>query len=32
LREAAKAESPDYFEWLQQHLHEVFEHERKPKQ
>ncbi|ENU30679.1 glutamyl-tRNA reductase [Acinetobacter sp. CIP-A165] len=32
LREAAKAENPDYFEWLQQHLHDVFEHERKPKQ
>ena len=32
LREAAKAEHPDYFEWLQQHLQYVFEHERKPKQ
>ena len=32
LREAAKAENPDYFEWLQQHLYDVFEHERKPKQ
>lgn len=31
LREAAKAENPDYFEWLQQHLQEVFDHERKPK-
>ncbi len=31
LREAAKAENPDYFEWLQQHLQDVFEHERKPK-
>ena len=31
LREAAKAESPDYFEWLQQHLQDVFDHERKPK-
>ncbi|EOQ75547.1 MULTISPECIES: glutamyl-tRNA reductase [Acinetobacter calcoaceticus/baumannii complex] len=31
LREAAKAENPDYFEWLQQHLHDVFDHERKPK-
>jgi glutamyl-tRNA reductase len=32
LREAAKAENPDYFEWLQQHLQDVFEHERKPRQ
>ena len=32
LREAAKAENPDYFEWLQQHLQYVFEHERKPRQ
>ena len=32
LREAAKAENPEYFEWLQQHLQSVFEHERKPKQ
>jgi len=32
LREAAKSENPDYFEWLQQHLHDVFEHERKPRQ
>ena len=31
LREAAKAENPDYFEWLQQHLQDVFDHERKPK-
>jgi len=31
LREAAKAENPDYLEWLQQHLQEVFDHERKPK-
>ncbi|AUM27358.1 glutamyl-tRNA reductase [Acinetobacter pittii] len=31
LREAAKAENPDYFEWLQQHLQNVFEHERKPR-
>ncbi|MDS7929283.1 glutamyl-tRNA reductase [Acinetobacter sp. V102_4] len=31
LREAAKAESPDYFEWLQQHLQDVFDHERKSK-
>lgn len=31
LREAAKAENPDYFEWLQQHLEDVFEHERKSK-
>ncbi|EKU36734.1 MULTISPECIES: glutamyl-tRNA reductase [Acinetobacter] len=31
LREAAKAENPDYFEWLQQHLQHVFDHERKPK-
>jgi len=31
LREAAKAENSDYFEWLQQHLQDVFEHERKPK-
>lgn len=31
LREAAKAENPDYFEWLQQHLQDVFEHERKPR-
>lgn len=30
LREAAKAENPDYFEWLQQHLQDVFDHERKP--
>ena len=32
LREAAKAENPDYLEWLQQHLQDVFEHERKPRQ
>ncbi|NUF31055.1 glutamyl-tRNA reductase [Acinetobacter oleivorans] len=31
LREAAKAENPDYLEWLQQHLQDVFDHERKPK-
>ena len=31
LREAAKAENPDYFEWLQQHLQDVFDHERKSK-
>lgn len=31
LREAAKAENPDYFEWLQQHLQDVFDHERKPR-
>ena len=31
LREAAKSENPDYFEWLQQHLQDVFDHERKPK-
>ncbi|MFI8009813.1 glutamyl-tRNA reductase [Acinetobacter sp. ABJ_C4_1] len=31
LREAAKAENPDHFEWLQQHLQDVFDHERKPK-
>lgn len=31
LREAAKAENPDYFDWLQQHLQDVFDHERKPK-
>lgn len=31
LREAAKAENPDYFEWLQQHLQDVFDHERKAK-
>ncbi|MFM6906189.1 MAG: glutamyl-tRNA reductase [Acinetobacter tjernbergiae] len=32
LREAAKAENPDYLEWLQQHLQDVFDHERKPRQ
>ena len=31
LREAAKAENPEYLEWLQQHLQDVFEHERKPR-
>ncbi|MBN6514862.1 glutamyl-tRNA reductase [Acinetobacter pittii] len=31
LREAAKAENPDYFEWLQQHLQDIFDHERKPR-
>ena len=31
LREAAKSENSDYFEWLQQHLQDVFDHERKPK-
>ncbi|WP_336169307.1 glutamyl-tRNA reductase [Acinetobacter sp. 161(2023)] len=31
LREAAKAENPDYLEWLRQHLQDVFDHERKQK-
>ncbi|MPW45109.1 glutamyl-tRNA reductase [Acinetobacter guerrae] len=31
LREAAQNESPDYFEWMQNELAEVFTKERKPK-
>ncbi|WP_130803253.1 glutamyl-tRNA reductase [Acinetobacter ihumii] len=31
LREAAQNESPDYFEWMQNQLAEVFANERKPK-
>ncbi|HCO09111.1 MAG TPA: glutamyl-tRNA reductase [Acinetobacter ursingii] len=31
LREAAQNESPDYFEWMQNELADVFAKERKPK-
>ena len=31
LREAAQNESPDYFEWIQNELADVFAKERKPK-
>ncbi len=31
LREAAKQEDPSHFEWLQENLDTIFEHERKPK-
>lgn len=31
LREAAQAEDPTHFEWLQENLDHIFEQERKPK-
>ncbi len=30
LREAAQLESPDYFEWMEQHLSDILQQKRKP--
>lgn len=31
LRDAAQNDNPDYFDWMQQELSDIFEQERKPK-